>query len=337
MATRHQPVPTSFLDPTVLARIGNLELLARVVVEGFINGLHRSPHLGVSMDFAEHRQYMPGDDIRRIDWRLYARTDRYHMKEYEAETNTNFSVLLDVSRSMRYSSGDDVVSKLDYARYLAACLTYFSHRQRDRVGLVTFAEDLIDYIPCSAKHLQTILHTIEQLGAREPGVGARGAPPETHDRAERGGDRHQSDAGAIAPAANLDKVLTDLSQHFRRRSIVVLVSDLYEEPDVVARAVGRLRGRGNDLIVFHVLDPAEIEFPFDEPANFEELEGSDRMPVIPQYLREQYREQVQAHIAALHKLFGETRVDYALLDTSRPLDFALFEFLSRRERLQRVR
>src|SRR4051812_20906039 len=189
------------IDPTVLARIGNLELLARSVVDGFINGLHRAPHLGSSTDFAEHRQYMPGDDIRRIDWRLYARTDRYYMKEYEAETNTNFSVLLDVSRSMRYAS-DGGVTKLDYARYLAACLAYFCHRQRDRVGMVTFADDVIDYVPCSAKHLQTVLHTIENLGQRDPA--ARGAPPENQDRTARASNQHQTNAAPIATVANLD-------------------------------------------------------------------------------------------------------------------------------------
>src|SRR6476469_7497188 len=138
---------TSFLDPAVLARIGNLELLARTVVEGFIQGLHRSPHLGASTDFAEHRAYMPGDDIRRIDWKLFARSDRHHIKEYEADTNTNFTVLLDVSPSMRYGANAETgrVSKLTYACYLAACLTYFSSLQRDRVGLATIDTDIVEY------------------------------------------------------------------------------------------------------------------------------------------------------------------------------------------------
>src|ERR1051326_5503293 len=140
------------IDPTVLARIGNLELLARSVVDGFINGLHRAPHLGSSTDFAEHRQYMPGDDIRRIDWRLYARSDRYYIKEFEADTNANFSVLVDVSKSMSSSSRKDGMTKLDYARYIAACLIYFSSKQRDRVGFASFAEDIITYVPPSAKH-----------------------------------------------------------------------------------------------------------------------------------------------------------------------------------------
>lgn len=151
---------TRFIDPAALARIGNLELVARWVVEGFLSGLHRSPHLGFSTDFAEHRQYVPGDDIRRIDWRVFARTERYYVKEYEADTNTNFMVLLDVSKSMQYGSGP--LSKLEYAKYLAACLTYFSHRQRDRVGLISFDDDVRAFVPPSAKHLQQVLHELDR-------------------------------------------------------------------------------------------------------------------------------------------------------------------------------
>src|SRR5438876_6700148 len=153
-----------FVDPTVLAKIGNLDLLARTVVDGFINGLHRAPHLGSSTDFAEHRQYMPGDDIRRIDWRLYARSDKYFVKQYEADTNTNFSVVLDVSRSMRYGASVDTgrISKLEYGAFLAACLTYFSSIQRDRVGMVTVEKDIVDYIPSSAKHLRVVLQALDR-------------------------------------------------------------------------------------------------------------------------------------------------------------------------------
>src|SRR5437870_1291895 len=170
---------TSFLDPSVLARIGNLELLAKTVVEGFINGLHRSPHLGASTDFAEHRPYMPGDDIRRIDWKLFGRTDRHYVKEFEAETNTNFRVIVDVSPSMRYgaSADDDRPSKLTYACYLAACLTYFSSLQRDRVGLATIDGDIVDYVPPSAKHLRRVLNALDRTArgiAAEP-LPARGA------------------------------------------------------------------------------------------------------------------------------------------------------------------
>src|SRR4051794_17062615 len=197
----------SFLDPSVLARIGNLELLAKIVVEGFINGLHRSPHLGASTDFAEHRPYMPGDDIRRIDWKLFARSDRHYIKEYEADTNTNFSVILDVSPSMRYGANQEHgrVSKLTYACYLAACLTYFSSLQRDRVGLATVDTDIVDYVPPSAKHLQLILHTLDRI--EKKGRDAKVQP---------------GNSTLLAP-------LRKLSETLRRRSLVVLISDFYED------------------------------------------------------------------------------------------------------------
>ena len=306
---------TSFLDPTVLSRIGNLELLARTVVEGFINGLHRSPHLGASMDFAEHRAYMPGDDIRRIDWRLYARSDRYYIKEYEADTNTNFTVILDVSPSMRYGADPESgrISKLTYACYLAACLTYFSSLQRDRVSLATVDGDVVDYVPPSAKHLQLILHTL--------------------DRLERKGRDERAGAGKTT----LFKPLQKLSENLRRRSFVILISDFYEDADDVVKALGEVRGRGNDVIVFHLLDPHEIDFSFSDASNFIDLETGEKMPVIPQYLRDKYREIVREHTATLAKRIGETRADYSLFDTSKPLDRALFTYLAARQRLLRVR
>lgn len=293
----------NFLDPVVLARIDNLELLARTVVEGFLNGLHHSPYLGLSVDFAEHRAYMPGDDIRRIDWRLWARTDRFYVKEFEADTNANFSLILDISRSMDYGSRG--VTKLDYGRFLAACLAYFSRQQRDRVGLVTFDSDIVDRVPPSAKHLNVVLHTIDRL--KPGGRGALGAP------------------------------LLKISETFQRRSILALISDLYEEPRAVLEAVNLLRAKGNDLIVFHLLDPAELEFPFEEPSNFQDLEGEERIPVIPEQLRAQYRELIAGHIREIGRLLGENRIDYAFFDTSQPLDYALFHYLSNRERMSRVR
>jgi len=150
-----------FVDPVVLSRIGNLELVARHVVDGFINGMHRSPYFGASVDFAEHRGYVAGDDIRRVDWRLYARTDRFYIKEYEADTNANFSVLLDVSKSMGFGSRG--LSKLEYAKMLAGCLTYLVHKQRDRVGLVAFDSDVVEHVPPSAKHMDVVLHTLEPV------------------------------------------------------------------------------------------------------------------------------------------------------------------------------
>ena len=291
-----------FLDPAVLARIRDLELMARTVVQGFVNGLHRSPYLGVSVDFAEHRPYMPGDDIRRIDWRLFARSDRFYVKEFEADSNSNFLLLLDVSRSMRFASGS--VSKLDYGRCLAACLAYFARGQRDRVGLVTFDREVVDFVPPAAKHLDVVLHTLDRI-------------PEREGRGE------------------LREPLLRAAESSHRRGILVLISDLYEDPEAALKAVRALQHKGSDLIVFQVLDPAELDFPYETAANYEDLETGERMPIVPEYVRVQYKRLVQEHIATLARLFGENRIDHALLDTRTPLDVALFRYLSRRERLTR--
>jgi uncharacterized protein (DUF58 family) len=294
----------TFLDPKILARIGDLELLARTVVDGFMSGLHRSPNLGATTDFAEHRGYMPGDDVRRVDWRLYARTDRLHVKEFEADTNASVTVLLDVSRSMRFAAGERI-PKLDYARYLAASLLWLSHRQRDRVGLLTFDDAVRDYVAPSAKHLPMVLHAIDRA------------------RAERAGE--------------LEGPLRQASEHFRRRGILVVISDFYAEPAAALRAVLQLRNRGNELLVMQVLDRAELEFPFDERGSFEDLETGERIPVVPAEVRARYRELMDAHLAELRRLFAASGVDYALLDTATPLDHALSSYLTSRQRLVRVR
>jgi uncharacterized protein (DUF58 family) len=276
-------------------------------VEGFVSGLHKSPYLGRSVDFAEHRAYMPGDDIRRIDWRLFGRTDRFYLKEFEADSNTDLVQLLDVSRSMRFTS--HALTKLDYGRYLVACLAYLARKQRDRVGLVTFDEDVVDFVPPSAKHLPILLHTLDRA-----------------DRAPEGTGK-----GTLA------RPLHKAGEACHRRGLMVLVSDLYEEPRAVLDAVALLGHRGSDLMVFHVLDPAELEFPFDQPAAYEDLESGERIPVVPDAVRERYRALVAEHIATLSRVLGENRIDYGLFDTSKPLDHALASFLTRRERMVRVR
>jgi uncharacterized protein (DUF58 family) len=246
---------------------------------------------------------MPGDDIRRIDWRLYARTDRYFVKEFEADTNANFMVALDVSKSMSF--GMKGLSKIDYARYLAASLSYFSSQQRDRVGMVTFDRAIVDYVPPSAKHLDIVLHTIDRVKPERP--------------------------GELKPA--LDQILGTIT----RRGVLVLISDFYEPPEQVLEAVKPLRYRGHDVIVFHVLDPAEIEFPFEAASNFEDIETGEKIPIVPATQREKYRELVMAHIATLGRLCSNDRIDYALFDTGTPLDYALFHYLSNRVRLMKGR
>jgi uncharacterized protein (DUF58 family) len=325
-----------FVDPLVLGRIGNLELLARTVVDGFINGLHRAPHLGVSMDFAEHRAYMPGDDIRRIDWKVFGRTDRYYVKQFEAETNANFSVVLDTSKSMRWASGE--ISKLDYGKFLGASLAYFSNQQRDRVGCATFDDRGVrDYVPTSAKHLEILLHTIERAGT--PQAEAPATAPTTGRLGALFGRGRGS--GVTAPAepaaASLEDVMLVLADRLRRRGIVVVISDFYAEPDSVAAALRHLAGKGQDVIVFHVLDPAELEFPFSEATSFEDLETGVRIPVVPDSVRVRYRALVAAHTEALSKVLANNRIDYTLLNTAEPLDRALFSYLSMRQRMMKVR
>lgn len=299
----HQPIPGArFVDPAVLARIGNLEMVAKTVVDGLINGTHRSPFFGASVDFAEHRGYVAGDDIRRVDWRVYARTDKYYIKEFEADSNSNFSVLLDVSKSMAFG---EAISKLDYAKTLAACLTYLANQQRDRVGLVTFDEQIVDHVPPSAKHMDVVLHTLDRARAERPGH-------------------------LVAP-------IKRLAEHFGRRGIIVVISDFYAEPEEIFDAVGLLRFRGNDVVLFHVLHPQEVDFSFAEPSSFEDLESGDQIPVVPAALADQYRALVAAHVEALTARASQQQIDYMLLNTSQPLDYALFRFLSMRERMARTR
>jgi len=302
--TTSQAIPGArFVDPKILSRIGNLELMARSVVEGFINGLHRAPFFGASIDFAEHRGYVAGDDIRRVDWRLYARTDRYYVKQYEADTNTNLMVLFDVSKSMSFGSRG--IPKLEYASFVAACLGYLAQRQRDRVGIITFDKEIVDHVPPSAKHFNVMLQTLDRAKAQRAG--------------------------------HLVEPLTRMAEFFKRRSIIVVISDLYEEPDAILEAMKPLKFLGNDLIVFHVLDPAELQFDYDDASSFEDLESGEQIPVVPQSLAEEYRALIKGHIDALTTKFSEHRIDYTMLNTSEPLDRALFGYLSSRERFMRVR
>lgn len=290
-----------FIDPAVLARIDNLELLARTVVDGFVAGLHRSPHLGLSLDFAEHRAYMPGDDIRMIDWSLYARSDRFYVKQFEAETNANVVLALDVSASMGFGSGN--VSKLDYGRFLAAALAFLSGRQRDRIGMVAFDAEPRHTIPPSVRHVDRILHTLDGL---EP---------------DGEGDVVQS--------------ILRLGDGLRRRGIFVLISDLYADPKRLAEVLLPLRFRGQDVIVFHLLDPAELDLSFSEAAMFRDAETGETMPVVPAQAREEYTERIQGHVSELERKLTGGRVDYVLLDTSKPLDYGLFRYLSMREAVKR--
>ncbi len=291
-----------FLDPKTLQRIGSLELVARGVVEGFLQGLHRSPFLGQSMDFAEYRPYVVGDDPRRVDWKVFARTERYYVKEYEAETNANFTVLLDCSRSMAF--GDGELTKFDYARYLAASLSFLARKQGDRVGIVTFDSEVRDVVPCSARHLELVLLTINRADA------------------ERRGD--------------FGFALQDVTSRRTRKGLVALVSDLYLEPERLRGPLTRLREIGNDVMVFHVLDPAERNFPYEGKFTLEDMETEEILPMTPEELRKDYRELIAKHIAEVRRVLVGTGADHVLVDTGEPLDQVLFHYLlSRQERTRR--
>ena len=292
-----------FVEPDVLARIGKLDLMARTVVDGFINGLHRAPYFGASIDFAEHRGYVPGDDIRRVDWKVYGRTDRFYIKQYDADTNTNFTVLLDVSKSMSFGTG--ALTKLEYGSYLAACLGYMSQGQRDRVGIITFDSEIVDHVPPSAKHFNQMLVTLDRARPGRPGDFV---PP-----------------------------ITKAAQYFKRRGFVALMSDLYEDPDKIIDAVKPLNMLGNDLLIFHVLDKAELEFTYKDASRFRDMETNEELPIVPESFTKEYTQLMASHIEALRSHFSANRIDYSVVDTSKPLDEALFRYLATRQKLSRVR
>jgi len=298
-STATSTAPARFLDPELLARVGSLELLARAVVEGFMSGLHRSPFTGFSTEFTEYRQYNQGDDLRYLDWRLLGRTDRYFIKKYRADTNTQCHLLIDTSASMSYASG--TVTKLQYAQFLAASLAYLLNRQQDSVGLVAFAEKVHTHVPARNRtgHMRTIFGHLSRL--------------------EVGGQ------------TRLNESLHQLAEILTRRGIVVVISDFYDEPERLKEAFQHLRFKGHDLVAFHVLDQNEMDFKFDDPVLLlEDAETQEQMPVLPDVVMNGYRERMRRHVDDMRTCAAANHVDYEMLTTKQPLDFALFSFLSRR-------
>lgn len=284
-----------FLDPEVLFSIRNLPLIAKTVVEGFITGLHRSPYFGFSLDFAEYRAYAPGDDLRQFDWKVFARTDKSFVKKYEGDTNTRLYILLDCSRSMGFTS--QKVTKFDYGRYLAASLGYLARKQNDALGLLLFNSGIVRFLPPRTRfgHYQTLLHALQEAETSQ-----------------------QTD---IAAAMNR------LAQLTRRKSLVVLISDFYEAPDRVAGALRFFHHRGSDLVLFHLLDPSEIDPPFADTSTLEDMETGERLTFSPD-AHEEYRRRLDAHRDELRRLSTELGADYGVLNTSEPLDRALYRYLS---------
>ena len=290
-----------FLDPAVVARLGTLELKARTIVEGFLSGLHRSPFKGFSVEFAEYRQYIPGDDLSTIDWKVYARSDRYYIKKFEEETNLDCHLLLDVSGSMGY--GDHhAMTKFEYSAVLAASLAYLMNRQRDAVGLTAFDEGIVQMLPASSRpgHLRALLVTLDRLKTA-----------------------HRTD---------VSKPLHLLAESLTKRGMVVLISDLLDDPDAVIRGLKHFLYRGIDVIVFHVLDPDEIDFPFDRATRFEDLETDEEVLAVPGAVRDHYLKALGGLVERYRRELGATGIDYVQLNTKHPLELALLSYLSTRAR-----
>jgi len=289
-----------FLDPSVLAEISSLDLIARTVVDGFVAGLHRSPDFGFSQEFAEYRAYSPGDDLRHVDWNVFARTERAYLKRYRGETNSLLTVLLDASNSMNYASHK--VNKMDYARYLAASLFYLAiHNQRDAAGLIVFDDEVRNYIRPSTRQGQVnrLLHGLELA--------------EPHARTD------------------FAKPMSHFQEFLRRRGLVLVISDFYEEPQKIIRTIEPLRFHGNEVVLFHILDPQEVRPALDKPVILVDLETRDHIEVTPEYAREEYGTRIERHVAALRDLARSAGMDYHLLVTDRPLDSALREYLTIRQ------
>lgn len=290
-----------FLDPAIVARLGTIDLKARTIVEGFLTGLHRSPYKGFSVEFAEYRQYLPGDDLATLDWKVYARSDRHFVKKYEEETNLACHLLLDVSASMGYASG--AVTKLQYGSYLAGALAYLMNRQRDAFGLIAFDAGITSLVPASARtgHLRAVLLALERL--------------------------------KLGAHTNVAKPLHDLAAAVRRRGLVVLVSDLLDDPQQVLEGLKHFRYRGTDVIVFQVLDPDELTFPFERAARFRDMETAAEVMAVPANVRKDYLERMQAMIAHYKRELSLAGIDYCLLDTSQPLELGLMAYLMTRRRM----
>ncbi|MBX3473435.1 MAG: DUF58 domain-containing protein [Planctomycetes bacterium] len=288
-----------YLDPAVLNEIRHLEVTARNVVEGFISGLHKSPYKGFSVEFAQHREYVPGDDLRYLDWKAYAKSDKYYIKEYEEETNFRAVIVLDTSESMRYKSGENM-SKLDYGRYMAASLAYLIQRQSDAAGLGLFDEKLYDFVQPATSHV-SLMRMLASMHEREP--------------------RNKTDIG---------EVLTDVASRSGRRSLIIIISDLFDKVDHLRKGLEHLAARKHDIIVFNLMDHQERDFSFDRLTQFLGMEGYPDLLVDPRALRKAYLEEVSNFTAEARRACLRSRADFTPLDTQMPLGVALQAYLAKR-------
>ncbi|MBN1345529.1 MAG: DUF58 domain-containing protein [Phycisphaerae bacterium] len=289
-----------YLDPRVLAKIAALDLRARLVVQGYVSGRHRSPYRGFSVEFAEHREYSQGDDLKHLDWKVFGRTDKYYIKQYEEETNLNCVMLLDCSESMAYRSDDAGMTKHEYATAIAASLAYLALQQQDSVGLAAFDRQITRFLHPSNNpgHWKTLIHEMQ---------------------------------AAVGPGkTGLRSVMDDLAERLPRRTLVVVLSDLFDDPDEIVRGLKHLRYRRHEVIVFQIMDHAELEFPFRAATLFEGLEGTGELMVEPRALRKRYLDELRRFTDTLRAQCRNMHMDYEVVDTSHPLDDVLTTYLATR-------
>lgn len=291
-----------YLDPIMLSKLGNINLIARCVVEGFFTGLHPSPFHGFSVEYSEHREYQPGDELKFLDWKMYGRSDKLYIKQFHQETNLSVYILLDCSRSMTFAS-EGCVSKLDYGSYLASALSYLMLGQNDKVGLVLFAEKILKMIPPRSRrtHLNAILTALQN---NKPSI-----------------------------QTNLAETLHRFSDMTTRRGLVIVISDLLDDVDDIYKGLAHLKYLNHDVLLFQTLDTQELNLDYDGLVQFEDLESNNSIRVFPESLQQSYRQQVGEYIEDIEKTAGKSNIDYCLLDTSKPLDKALIAYLAKRKRM----
>jgi uncharacterized protein (DUF58 family) len=292
---------SSLLAPETLQKISRMELVAKQVMDGYVQGMHRSPHIGFALDFAQHRQYVAGDDIKRIDWRAYAKSDRYYIKQYEVSTNLRAHLVLDASASMAYKGVGDAVSKFRYGQYVAACLAYLILHQQDATGLITFDNQVRQFIPArsSASHLIRILRTL--------------------DATEAAGE------SAIAP------LLHQVAERIGRRGVVIIISDLFDKSDQLIEALHHLRHKRHEVLMLQVMANDELEFPFHKWSQFENLERvNHKLALDPAIMRTNYLKNVAAHLKSIREAVGKLNISHVLLNSSEPFDVALTTYLAQR-------
>ena len=290
-----------YLQPEIVAKLDNMALRARLVVEGYIIGQHKSPYHGFSVEFAEHRAYGPGDEIRHIDWKLYGKTDRYYVKQYEEETNLKAYILLDTSRSMKYTSGS--VTKLDYASFLSAALTYLMLNQRDGTGLILFDEKIRTFIPprSTPTHLNTILKTLEK-----PKLGSD---------------------------TKIGLVLHEMAERIKKRGLVILVSDLMDNQEAILSGLKHFRHNKQEVILFHILDRKELDFEFNTRTRFKDMESGSFLTTEPWQIKHSYTKRMQRLQDEYKKQCREQLIDYVPLFTDQSLEIALHSYLNKRQKL----